>query len=239
MIPLIPNLSSNSFAMGIASIRAGEVVNFATADRFLVRAFSPYSQRKHIDARSPLFCNKPEVDGVEMRRVRKKSLYLGDLSDMNPAPDYITQSIVHVLDEWAKAAQDTTAMSTDWLSSGYCRKRLIVGFPPMWAVQTMLHSLMDRRQIGAGRLVVEANAHQRHLRDQPQPIVEAPRENLVVARRHQKAGSGKCGRRADQGLQVPVGLRHSVEVEADPCRVACDPAKMLHHAGAILPNRIG
>ena len=39
--------------------------------------------------------------------IRKKSLYLGDVSDMNLLPDYITQSIVHVLDEWAKAAQDT------------------------------------------------------------------------------------------------------------------------------------
>ena len=55
------------------------------------------------------------------RRVRKKSLYLGDLSDMNPAPDHITQSIVHVLDEWAKAAPDTTGMSafarSDWASA--------------------------------------------------------------------------------------------------------------------------
>ena len=50
-----------------------------------------------------------------LRRVRKKSLYLGDLSDMNHTLDQVRQSIVHVLDEWA----DTTAMSAsvrpDWL----------------------------------------------------------------------------------------------------------------------------
>ena len=37
---------------------------------------------------------------------------------MNPAPDYITQSIVHVLDEWAKAAPDTTAMSAFGVQTG-------------------------------------------------------------------------------------------------------------------------
>ena len=102
------------------------------------------SNRRILTRRSLSPCNSLKSDGVETkRRVRKKSLYLGDVSDMNPAPDYITQSIVHVLDEWAKAAQDNCderIWCTDWLSSGNCRIRLIVGFPPMWAMQTMLHS---------------------------------------------------------------------------------------------------
>jgi hypothetical protein len=53
------------------------------------------------------------------RRVRKKSLYLGDSSDMSHTPDQVRQSIVHVLDAWAKAAPryhgDERIYPTDWL----------------------------------------------------------------------------------------------------------------------------
>lgn len=43
-----------------------------------------------------------KLDGAEMlRRVRKKSLYLGDSSDMNHTLDQVRQSFAHVLGEWA------------------------------------------------------------------------------------------------------------------------------------------
>ena len=41
------------------------------------------------------------------RSVRKKSLYTGDTSDTNLyLLNQVTQPIVHVLDEWAKVAQE-------------------------------------------------------------------------------------------------------------------------------------
>ena len=57
------------------------------------------------DERSLRRCNSLKLDGAEevQRRVRQKSLYLRDSSDMNHAPDQVRQSIVHVLNEWARA----------------------------------------------------------------------------------------------------------------------------------------
>ena len=80
-----------------------------------------YTQRTLAAERSLRSCNRLKSDGVEMlRRVRKKSLYLGDSSDMDRALDQVRQSIVHVLDEWAKSAPDTSGMSapvrSDWPS---------------------------------------------------------------------------------------------------------------------------
>jgi len=45
------------------------------------------------------------------RRVRKKSLYLGDSSDMNISLKQVRQSIVHVFDEWAEAPPNTIRIS--------------------------------------------------------------------------------------------------------------------------------
>jgi len=45
------------------------------------------------------------------RRVRTKSLYLGDSSDMNISLKQVRQSIVHVFDEWAEAPPNTIRMS--------------------------------------------------------------------------------------------------------------------------------
>ena len=52
---------------------------------------------------------KDTLTGIS--RVRKKSLYLGDLSDLNLAPKVGQASIVHVFDEWAEASPNTTEMS--------------------------------------------------------------------------------------------------------------------------------
>ena len=41
---------------------------------------------------------------LSQRRVRKKSLYPRDFSDISHTPDQIRQWIVHVLDEWAEWA---------------------------------------------------------------------------------------------------------------------------------------
>ena len=69
------------------------------------------------------------------RRVRKKSLYTGDTSDTNPyLLNQVTQPIVHVLDEWAKVALDSTGRAyrrSDWLrkTSGFALIfRLPTGF---------------------------------------------------------------------------------------------------------------
>ena len=63
---------------------------------------------------------KREQNRLSQRRVRRKSLYLGDLSDIGRTPDQIRQSVVHVLNEWAELGAGTTGMSgfarSDWLS---------------------------------------------------------------------------------------------------------------------------
>ena len=61
-------------------------------------------------------------------RVRKKSLYLGDLSDLHLALEVSQAAIVHFFDEWAEARPNTTEMSAsvhsdslskpDWPMSG-------------------------------------------------------------------------------------------------------------------------
>ena len=54
-----------------------------------------------------------------------------------------------------------------------------------------LVSVAHRGQIGAGRLVVEADRHQGHLMHQPQPVLETPAKQLAVARRQQKPAASK------------------------------------------------
>jgi hypothetical protein len=43
-------------------------------------------------------------------------------------------------------------------------------------------SVQNRRQVSAGRFVVQANAHQRHLKDELEPAVQAPSEHFMVPR---------------------------------------------------------
>ena len=49
----------------------------------------------------------------------------------------------------------------------------------------------------------------------------------MVAGRHQKPGPKKVGSRADQGLQVVVGLADGMPYEADLGGIAADPPEVL------------
>jgi arsenite methyltransferase len=58
-------------------------------------------------------------------------------------------------------------------------------------------SVQNRRQIGAGWLVVEADGHQHLLFDEPQTVIEAPAEHVVVAGWQEESWAGKYGSTAD------------------------------------------
>jgi len=58
-------------------------------------------------------------------------------------------------------------------------------------------SVQNRRQIGAGWLVVEADGHQHLLFDEPQTVIEAPAEQVVVARWQEESWAGECGSTTD------------------------------------------
>jgi hypothetical protein len=67
------------------------------------------------------FAAKREQNRASQRRVRKKSLYLSDSSDMSRTPDQIRVAIAHVLTEWAELSPDTKEASgfshSDWAST--------------------------------------------------------------------------------------------------------------------------
>ena len=54
-----------------------------------------------------------------------------------------------------------------------------------------LCSIKHRRQVGTGRLVVEADRHQRHLMHEAKAVLQAPAQQLAIAGRHQKAAAEK------------------------------------------------
>ena len=70
-----------------------------------------------------------EQNWRSQRRVRKKSLYAGNSSDIGRTPDQVRQHLVHVLNEWAELAPDTTGVGafarslwlskTDRIGQGY------------------------------------------------------------------------------------------------------------------------
>src|SRR4051794_35664411 len=70
-------------------------------------------------------------------------------------------------------------------------------------------------------------------------MIEAPTEQVVVARRHKETRSGKPLRCADQGLEILVCLPNRVGKKVDSCRIARNPTKMLDHPGLFLADRIG
>ena len=81
-------------------------------------------------------------------------------------------------------------------------------------------SVEDRGEVGSGRLVVEAEAHQRHHLDDLEPVGEAPAIELGVPRRQQEPGASELARRRDQRLEILVGLSDRVrevlaEIKAD------------------------
>jgi hypothetical protein len=54
-------------------------------------------------------------------------------------------------------------------------------------------SVQNRRQISAGRLVVQADGHERLLLDKPQAMVEAPAKHIVIASGQEKSGPAESG----------------------------------------------
>ena len=86
--------------------------------------------------------------------------------------------------------------------------------------------------------MIEADGHQRHLKDELQAGLQAPVEDLVVAGRQQEAGSAEFRRRADQGHQALVRLRDAVGEEGDPGRVAGDAPEMFDDRCGLLIDRV-
>ena len=89
------------------------------------------------------------LGGAEIHRsVRKKSLYTGDTSDTNfYLLNQVTQPIVHVLDEWAKVALDSTGRArrrSDWLRK---TDRICLYFPAFLLVS----GVCDRWDFCMGR----------------------------------------------------------------------------------------
>ena len=88
----------------------------------------PPMQRKRVDAHPMRSCNIPKSDGVKQRSVRKKSLYLGDSSDMIPILNQVRQAIVHVLvnAKWRRYHRSAFAAQ-----NGIARLIRFAGYPPM------------------------------------------------------------------------------------------------------------
>src|SRR5690348_18158793 len=74
-------------------------------------------------------------------------------------------------------------------------------------------SVQNRRQPGAGWLAVKTGRHQRWLSYEAQPMIEAPVEELMVARRHEEPMAGEGGRRTDQGFQSLVSFPNRMRSE--------------------------
>jgi hypothetical protein len=78
-------------------------------------------------------------------------------------------------------------------------------------------SQQNRGQPGTGRFVVKADGHERHLHDELQLAIEAPREDLVISRRQQKSWSLKCWCCADQRFQVLICVGDGMAEETNVC----------------------
>jgi hypothetical protein len=91
---------------------------------------------------------KREQNRRSQRRVRKKSLYTGDSSDIGHTPDQVRQHIVHVLNEWAEMAPDTTGISafarSDWLSK---TDRIGQGYATHTTTADLLADMLRRQGI--------------------------------------------------------------------------------------------
>jgi hypothetical protein len=91
---------------------------------------------------------KREQNRLSQRRVRKKSLYTGNSSDIGGTPDQVRQHIVHVLNEWAELAPDTTGISafarSDWLST---TDRIGQGYTTHMTTSDLLADLQRRQGI--------------------------------------------------------------------------------------------
>src|SRR6266404_1263301 len=114
------------------------------------------------------------------------------------------------------------------------------GFPAgatSWALMAS-SSVQHRREVGAGRLIVETDRHQIHLMREAETVPQTPAKQLPVARRQQKtpAVEGRCG--ADQRLEALVGLGDRVPEKCNIGSIGCDFAEMLDDACRPLLDRI-
>src|SRR3974377_1639277 len=98
-------------------------------------------------------------------------------------------------------------------------------------------SVKDRREVGAGRLVIEPDCHQCRLVHEAEAVLQAPAKQLAVARRHQKAAARKGQRGTDQRLQTLVGLAYGVPKKCDVRGIGGDRPEMLADAPRPLPAR--
>jgi hypothetical protein len=89
-------------------------------------------------------------------------------------------------------------------------------------------SVQHGREIGAGRLVVEPNRHQRHHLNYAQTMGQTPLEQRRIAHRHEDARPAERFYGADQRHQVEGGLPDGVRKEGQIRGVAGDAILMFH-----------
>ena len=91
---------------------------------------------------------KKEQNRLSQRRVRRKSLYAGDSSDIRLTPDQVRHTLVHVLNEWAEATPDTAGISafarSDWLSKS---DRVGQGYTMFTPTSDLLAEMKRRQQV--------------------------------------------------------------------------------------------
>src|SRR5215831_10813075 len=107
-----------------------------------------------------------------------------------------------------------------------------------WRKQGPFSSVQYGGQIGAGRLVVEADRHQGHLMHEAQPVAQTPAEQFAIARRDQKSASWERRRRTNQCHDALVGGGNGVPKECDAGGIRRDLAQMLDDAACSLRNGV-
>src|SRR5947208_2505676 len=95
-----------------------------------------------------------------------------------------------------------------------------------------------RWEVGAGRLVIEADGHQGKLMHEAQAVCQTPAKQLAIARRQQKPASGESRGGADQRLQTLVSFGYCVREECDIRGIGRHGAEMLGDARRSLTDRI-
>ena len=91
---------------------------------------------------------KKEQNRVSQRRVRRKSLYTGDSSDIGCSPDQIRPTLVHVLNEWAEATPTTTGIGafarSNWISKS---DRVGQGYTMFTATSDLIAEMRRRQDV--------------------------------------------------------------------------------------------
>ena len=91
---------------------------------------------------------KKEQNRLSQRRVRRKSLYTGDSSDMGHSPDQIRHTLVHVLNEWAEATPTTTGIGafarSNWISKS---DRIGQGYTTSTPTGDLLAEMKRRQEV--------------------------------------------------------------------------------------------